>query len=105
MGNEPATGLEHLIPHNGGDFDIFAFGLQESTYDVKTEVLVAEEAKGTPQKRASMTENKELACVEILQSKLQSCLGDDFYLVCHAIVYDTFKIYRWIGLYIFMDAD
>jgi hypothetical protein len=39
MGNAQAQGLEHLLPANGGDFDLIVLGLQESTYDVKEKGL------------------------------------------------------------------
>lgn len=111
MGNEPAVGLEYLIPANGGGFDVFAFGMQESTYEVKKSEKAAEasavvsppentsiadvvspESKGEKLKspsdpesgkarRSSMSDTKELLCVEILTDTLQRCLGDDFYLV------------------------
>lgn len=92
MGNEPAVGLEHLIPRNGSDFDIFVFGMQESTYDAKkdkastdtTSESYTEDGPPSPQgkvRRASLSDNNELACVKILEVQLQNCLGDDFYLV------------------------
>jgi hypothetical protein len=122
MGNEPAIGLEHLIPANGGEYDLFSFGFQESTYEVKKDLL-ASYASGTLSEQAAsdivsaaddereavpaapaanvtspakskwnitpaadggkkVLEN-ELVCVEILQNQLQTCLGDDFYLVVH----------------------
>jgi hypothetical protein len=112
MGNEPAVGLEHLIPDKGGDYDIFAFGLQESTYEVKkfdragsvsfdgtagspasSDVMGAETT--TPEsakvRRSSLNDPKELPCVEILTSKLQQCLGDDFYLVSPCIYFVNYS--------------
>ena len=105
MGNEPAIGLEHLIPSGGGEFDMFAFGFQESTYDVnkelkatfelgdlsdspinpKSETMPAEDTKGNLQKgvgkRTSTGRGDDLVCVDILRNQLQTCLGDEFYEV------------------------
>ena len=97
MWNEAATGLEHLIPANGDEFDLFAFGFQESTYDVKKDTVIAmdsidkiegegrprstSETKSPDRRMSTGREQKELACVEMLQNQLISRLGNNYYLV------------------------
>lgn len=93
MGNEPAVGLEHLIPLGGGDMDLFVFGLQESTYDSKKDhggpsdssdgaaASAAPDSTPKTKKDKSLGESSELACVEVLKHQLSDILGEDFYLV------------------------
>jgi hypothetical protein len=64
MGNAKDEGLEHLIPAEGGDVDLFAIGLQESTYS----------------DGVSITEMEE-KCVLHLTATIDKLLGEHFYMV------------------------
>jgi hypothetical protein len=69
MGNAQGERVGHFLPKNGGDYDVFAIGLQESTYSV-----------GDDNKASLHFE----PCLKHLREEFASILGPDFYIVEHA---------------------
>lgn len=70
MGNAQAEGLKFFIPEDGKDYDIFAIGLQESTYTV-----------GDESKDGGSTSE---GCIKHLSQELETIIGKSFFIVEHA---------------------
>ena len=92
MGNAKAEGLEHLIPHEGGEYDLIVLGLQESTYNMKEKKdkggekddkisnrKLASSSVDEGDRPASMRrKSKHEACVGQLLNQIELVLGHDF---------------------------
>ena len=104
MGNAKAEGLEHLLPHEGGEYDLIVLGLQESTYNIKEKkdkiggVGGGGDKEFSSKKMGSSSDSeierptsakrksKHEACVTQLLNQIEAVLGHEFSQVTIMIV-------------------
>ena len=97
MGNAMAEGLEAFVPSKGGNYDLVAIGLQESTYKVDASVKAADSQQASSSKDATthtFQENMEKAfdpSIAHLTGKICAILGSDFYMVNQSHFHESFK--------------
>lgn len=75
-GNARPEGLEELIPHAGGDYDVLAIGMQESTY-------VVTDHQGLTSGNIIVNTLTHEDSFEEMLNKIMEIVGDNYTLVSY----------------------